>query len=106
MSWGEAAGGALSFLAKPDALQQIKSIDNDLGAQVKIVSDSFAEHLGNGEIPAPYYSWRIAVILRKAKLSAIELEFLRAWCMHFGAVIGTRYEMLADRLNKMENRHT
>lgn len=106
-SWGESAGGALSFLAQPDALAQVKSIDNDLTAQIKIVSDSFVEYLDNGEIPAPYYPWRIAIILRKAKLPQTELDFLRAWCLHFGTVTrGARYKMLAERRRKLEEKHT
>lgn len=101
-SWGEAAGGALGFLAKPDALERIKSIKDNLGDQVEIVSNSFAEYLQSGVVPASYYAWRIAVILRKGKLLTIELEFLRAWCLHFGEVKGTRYEMITKRLHKIE----
>jgi hypothetical protein len=97
-TFGEASGGALSFLSRPDAQDYVRSIDDDLGENVAIVSASFCEFLETGQVPAPFYAWRICVILRKAKALKIELRFLDAWARHFSSRgIGQRYEMLANR---------
>lgn len=100
-TWGEASGGALSFLARPDALQYLRQNDNDLGSQAKIVSESFDGYINYGEIPAPHYPWRICVILRRHKRGDLEKEFLSAWCRHFGeGYLGSRYLALVERAIK------
>jgi hypothetical protein len=97
-TYGEASGGALSLLNRPDAQEFVKSIDDGLGENVAIVSASFSEYLETSQVPAPFYAWRICVILRKAKEIKTELRFLDAWARHFATRgIGHRYEMLANR---------
>lgn len=97
-SYGQASGGALAFLNADNAIEQIKSIDNDLQSQVRIVVDSFEEYLERDEIPAPYYPWRVCIILRKMRQHEIERAFLSAWCIHFAKYRGgARYQKLVDR---------
>ncbi|MBH5371419.1 hypothetical protein [Bradyrhizobium glycinis] len=103
-SYGEANGGTMSFLNRPDARDYIKSIQEDLGANVAIVSGAFAEYLNNGEPPAPFYAWRICVILAKARMRQLELRFLNAWVRHFeGCGVGQRYKMLVQRRIKLSS---
>jgi len=73
---------ALSFLQRPDAKEYIKSIQNDLDAQVQIVSDLLTEQRQFGEFPAPHYSRRIGVILRKAKRKDLSDRFQAAYNRH------------------------
>ena len=73
---------ALSFLQRPDADEHIKSIQNDLGAQVQIVSALLTEHRQFGELPAPHYSKRIGVILRKEKRKDLSDRFQTAYNRH------------------------
>ena len=102
-TYGEASGG-LEFLNQPesDVLSYLKSIDNDLFAQVEIVNTACREYFKTGEIPAPYYPWRIAVILSKRKMKDREREFLAGWCRHFSLGIGGRYGDLVRRAEKLE----
>ena len=79
----------------------------DLGFNCDFVRASFMRYLGIGEVVPPYFVWRIAVLLRKAKETRRELQFLRAWCRHQSAYValGTREKKLAGRLHKMESYH-
>lgn len=104
-SYGVASGGP-AFLNQPEDafFAYMKSIDNDLDVHVGIVKDAFKLYVQRGEIPAPHYAWRIAVILRKAKMKEKEKEFLTAWCRHFGKIerrAGVTYADLAERAAKM-----
>jgi hypothetical protein len=102
-SYGEASGGALSFLNGPDPRGYIRSINDDLGANVGIVSNSFRDYLSTGEVPAPHYAWRICIILKRGKKHDLELRFLRGWARQFGGRgIGMTYEKLTARLEKLE----
>ncbi|MTE01996.1 hypothetical protein GIY56_17040 [Paracoccus sp. YIM 132242] len=91
-----------SFLSLPEDefRTHLRSIDNDLGAQVEIVNTACRVYFDTGDIPAPYYAWRIAIILSKAKEAEHERAFLAAWCRHFGSTSGRRYEDLAERARK------
>jgi len=99
---GQALGG-LAILNQPeDAFRaELRSIDNDLGQQINIVNESLDNWFGRGETPAPYYAWRIAIILGKTKRKDEERAFLAAWCKHFGRIVGGRYEKLAERARKL-----
>jgi hypothetical protein len=77
-----------------------RNIDNDLEAQIKIVSEAFDLYLKAGEVPAPYYPYRIAVIARKAELREEEQAFLAAWCRHFSNRVGGTYERPIDRTKR------
>lgn len=104
-TYGETSGMP-DFLALPEAemRSELRAIDNDLSEQVSIVDRSFVAYLERGEIPAPYYAWRIAIILRRAKRSDLEERFLAAWCKHFGdRGNGTRYRQLTDRYKKIRS---
>ena len=96
------ASGAQAFYNLPDDQfrSHLRSTDNDLAAQVEIVEGACRTYFATGEIPAPYFAWRIAIILSKGKQADHERAFLAAWCIHFGETAGTRYEALADRARK------
>ncbi|MCK1479912.1 hypothetical protein IVB27_35525 [Bradyrhizobium sp. 197] len=101
-SYGEASGGTMSFLNRPDARDYIISIHDDLGANVAILSGAFAEYLDTGEPPAPFYAWRICIILAKGKMRQLELRFLNAWVRHFEhRGVGQRYKILVQRRTKL-----
>lgn len=101
-SYGQASG-APAFLNQPEAdfRAHLQSIDNDLLAQVDIVNKACRSYFETGEVPAPYYPWRISVILGKLKLRDKEREFLRGWCRHFSAGNGRRYVDLVKRAEKL-----
>lgn len=97
------ASGAPAFLNLPedDFRAHLQSIDNDLSAQVDIVDKACRSYFETGEVPAPYYPWRIAVILSKAKMKDREREFLAAWCRHFAEGRGKRYGEIVERARKL-----
>ena len=65
-TFGEATG-ILPHLNRPDAKAYVRSIDSNLLEQVKITRRCAEAWFEHGEHPAPYYPWRITVILRKMK---------------------------------------
>ncbi|TMV02549.1 hypothetical protein FGK63_20170 [Ruegeria sediminis] len=79
----------------------MKKADNNLEQQVSIVQKSFDFWLKTGEVPAPYYAYRIAVILRKAGHKDLEKRFLEAWTRHFPSGNGKRYSDLVERARKL-----
>lgn len=103
---GEAFGrasGAPAFLSMPEAdfRAHLRSIDNDLTALLEIVDKGCRSYFDTGEIPAPDYPWRVAVILSKLKMKEKEREFLAGWCRHFAHGIGARYGELVKRAEKL-----
>lgn len=94
---------SLEFLSLPDGdfKEHIHKLDSDLAANVTIVSETFDHFYQVGTLPPPYYPWRIAVILRKAKETELEASFLRAWCRHFPTGNGKRYGDLVERARKI-----
>ena len=99
---GQASGG-LALLNQPEQAfrAELKAIDGDLAKQVAIVNETLDGWFERGEQPAPYYAWRIAVLLGKQKRREEERAFLGAWCAHFGTIVGGRYEKLAERARKL-----
>ena len=81
--------------------------DKDLGWQIQTVESAFRDYLKTGDIPAPYYPLRVAILLRKAKENERERAFLAAWCRHFeaGSGIGATYPKLHERARKTGARH-
>lgn len=82
MSWS-AASGDLPHFNQPDPLGFINSIKNNLDAQVEIFENAVVSWFDHCTHPAPSYTWRITVILRKAKAFEIEKRFLAAYFKHF-----------------------
>lgn len=80
---GATAAGNLLHLNRPDASEYIKSIKDDLDAQVGIFSSCIDAWLDHAAHPAAGYTWRITVILRKNKLFELERRFLAAYFKHF-----------------------
>ncbi|MDE1152209.1 MAG: hypothetical protein PW788_06680 [Micavibrio sp.] len=99
------ATGMHEFLNKPENEFRafLKSTDNDLNMHVGIITADFNLYLQRGEVPAPYYAWRIAVILRKMKFGDKEHSFLAGWCNHFARLetVGGRYRDLVIRTRKL-----
>lgn len=97
------ASGAPAFLnlQEDDFRDHLQSIDNDLSAQLDIVDKACRLYFETGEVPAPYYPWRIAVILSKKKMKDRERDFLAGWCHHFALRIGGRYGELVKRVEKL-----
>jgi hypothetical protein len=101
-TWNQASSGpAFLSLDEGEFRNHLKAIDNDLGEQTAIVAGAFARYLKMGEVPAPYYPWRIAIILRREKKLDLEKRFLAAWCQHFPGGYGARYGQLVDRFRKL-----
>lgn len=101
-TWNQASSGLPFLSLHEDAFRDhMKVIDNNLGEQIAIVAEAFSTYLATGEVPAPYYPWRIAVILRRAKMPEAEKRFLAAWCQHFPSGNGVRYAQLVVRYRKM-----
>ena len=98
--YGEVSG-SLEHLMRSDVKEYIRSIDNDLEQQVRITSECVDSWLQKGEKIAPYYFWRITVILRKEKLLDLEKRFLAAYCRHFYGIVGGRYETISARGDKI-----
>ncbi|WP_420965488.1 hypothetical protein [Bradyrhizobium sp. B120] len=101
-TWNQASSGpAFLSLGEGEFRHHLKAIDNNLGEQTAIVADGFSKYLKMGEVPAPYYPWRFAIILRREKKLDLEKRFLAAWCEHFSDGVGARYAQLVDRLRKL-----
>lgn len=79
----------------------LRTRDNDLDFQVDTVRRCFVTYFRDGEIPPPYYPYRISVILRKGGLSTLEQSFLEAWVSHFPGDGGGSYATLQERLAKI-----
>lgn len=71
----------------------MRSISDDLSAQIKIAKEGVAHYFKHGDSPPPAYAWRVAVILRKRKLYRIEAAFLEAFAAHFCQESISRTEM-------------
>ena len=99
-SYGEISD-SMDHLMRPDFKEYMKSIDNNLARQVDITNKCVDTWFEKGEKIAPYYPWRITVILRKEKLFDLERRFLAAYCRHFYGLVGGRYEMIAARAVKI-----
>lgn len=83
-----------------DFRSTLRAIDSELSEQILIVNEALDIWFSKGSMPPPYYAWRIAIILAKAKRMDEEKAFLAGWCHHFGRVVGGRYEALAQRARK------
>lgn len=81
--------------------KRLDSIQNDLAAQVKIVSDMLDDWFRLAEPVAPAYAWRIAVILRNENLKGLEVRFLNAYTRHFENRVNTRDRQLAERRDRL-----
>ncbi len=93
------ASGAPDFLNRDEASFRafMREADQDLSWQCGTVTEAFQRYLATGEVPAPHYPMRIAVLLRKARDFAREKQFLAAWCKHFPSGNGTTYAKIVER---------
>ncbi len=103
-SFGNISGSpAILSLDQEAFTHEMKSIADDLGEQVKLVSAFVNQWFDYGEIPPPAWPWRVCVILRKAKRFDLERAFLLQWTRHFDfdRTVGATYGKLADRAAKI-----
>ena len=106
-TYGEVTGSpgtAVTSMDYDEFRRHLRSIDNDLATHVGIVAEGVHHYFEHGEIPAPYYAWRIAVILRKANLVTLEADFLEAFNKICAGRPGGRYSDLVDREGKARKR--
>lgn len=81
--------------------RDLKNINDDLDAQIKIFDQGLDSWFQYGEPHPPYYPWRIAVILSKQRMKDKEEAFLRAYMRHFkGRPGGARDAKIDDRAAK------
>ena len=102
-TYGEATGAPGTVSPTRDAEEfkrQLRAIDDDLTNQVRVLNEGVGAYFAHGEWPAPYFAWRIGIILRKAKQPTLEAEFLEAWSVHFRNGPGARYQAVAKRAIK------
>lgn len=85
---------------KVQGLRSIPDSDRNFAIQAAIVDTCCRAYFSTGDMPAPAYAWRIAVLLAKAKQVEIERQFLAAWCRHFSHGNGVRYGHLVERARK------
>ncbi|MDH2384276.1 hypothetical protein [Bradyrhizobium sp. CER78] len=105
-TWNQASSGpAFLSLDEGEFRNHLKGFDNDLGEQTAIVAESIARYLKVGEVPAPYYPWRIAIILRHEKRPELEKRFLAAWCQHFPDGYGAPCPMPREGLKTPPQAH-
>lgn len=102
ITYGQASG-APSFLNQDeDSFRTfIKEVDQNLDWQCDTVAAAFDRFWETGEVPAPHYPMRIAVLLRKAKDFDRERQFLAAWCKHFPSGNGRTFGKLLERAKKV-----
>lgn len=102
LTYGQASG-APDFLNLDEKSFRdfMKIVDQDLGWQCGTVAAAFEKFRKTGEVPAPYYPMRVAILLRKAKDSDREKQFLAGWCRHFPSGNGAKYGALVQRARKI-----
>jgi hypothetical protein len=103
LTFGEATN-APPILNQPEKefRAALKAIDNDIIEQIKIIEHCLPRWFSMVDWPPPYYAFRIAVILRKAKEHGRERKFLRAYLIKFCSRIGGRtVETLIERASDM-----
>ena len=115
ITWGEALASRkdITPLPKSDIYSPnwdkhnstMRATKYDLGFNCDFVHAALKRERETGEPVPPYFVWRIAVLLRKAKEPERELQFLRAWCRHQEGYVslGTREKRLVERLQKLES---
>lgn len=103
-NYGQAIGLHPIYNQSEEAFKsELHGSKDSLASNVAVLANSFSLYLKIGEIPAPYFAWRIAVILSKAKMKHLELEFLSGWNRHFSncKAVGSKYEKLIKRFDKL-----
>lgn len=103
IKWGEASGAHPIFNQDENAFRaELKSIMQNLNAQIEIFNYELENYFKTGDHPPPYYPMRIAIILRKHKDSEREKRFLSAYCKHFACPKGSRTDIeLVERARKL-----
>lgn len=76
---------------KPTAVGRSEPINakDDLDWQVDLFSARFTDYMHRAERPPPNIPWRITVILRRAKITDLEANFLASYFRHFWSERGS-----------------
>ena len=103
-SWGEASDALEIYsMDQDDFFAHLKSVQDDLILQISRFQSQLNKWFDVGESHAPYFPWRIIIILSKRGAGDLEMEFLAAYCRHFydRARRGSRRdEMIVERAIK------
>lgn len=103
-AWGEASGVIPIYSMKQDDFfAHLKNTDNQILVQIDRFDQQLDLWFEVGESHAPYFPWRIIIILSKCGEKCLEKKFLAAYCRHFhdGARRGSRRdEMIVERAIK------
>lgn len=104
ITWGEATG-AHPILIQPEETfrAELRSINNNLVAQINVIEHYLPKWFSAGEFPPPYYAMRVAIILRKAKEHERERNFLATYLKNFRSRYGGSRsdEQLIERAVKL-----
>lgn len=102
LGYGQASGAPVFLNQDQDSFRAyMKQVDQDLAWQCGTLTAAFNRYLKTGEIPAPHYPMRVAILVRKAKDFHREKQFLAAWCKHFPSGNGATYAALVERAKKI-----
>ena len=105
INWGEARGGTLSFTSGMANREKVLQKNDDFEWHLGVAAGSFSEFLESGEIPPPYYIWRLCVLLRRSGRADIEFQYLACWLKHFrDRGLGARYRELERRFNSIRGK--
>ncbi len=88
---------------------QIRDQNQDLSWQVMMCGRFFEDWFERSHTMAPHYAERICILLRRAKETGLEIEFLKAYLRHFGEMtaanpnrsLSTSNRSLHDRAKKL-----
>lgn len=101
LTYNQASGGPEIYnQPEGDFRAELKRTDSDLRVQIDRFQASLNRWFATGESHPPYWPWRIAVILSKAKELERERRFLAAYCRHFWNRKGRQDEMILERAEK------
>ena len=101
-SYGQATDGpAILNQPRRQFQEELRSINDNLQAQIDLFNQGLDRWFEHGEMHPPYYPWRIAVILGKRRKRDKEFEFLTAYCSHFLHRSGSRDLKIKERAKKL-----
>ncbi len=79
----------------------VKDNQDDLRLHAALTIEFFKEYLKTGEAPPPASPLLVAILLKKRRDKELERQFLASWSRHFCGAIGTGYQKLDARYEKL-----
>lgn len=103
LTWGETVGAHRILNQPQNSFEvELRSIQDNLSAQLEIFEHDLDKWFSEGEFPPPYYPTRISIILRKQKEHGRERRFLTVYFKNFGSKRGCAADdKLVARARKM-----